>query len=509
MKKEHKKGIGTVILYIFLSLLIILGYACFFSANWFIKVYGNIGFDSIIYTLFSNLNGVENDIIKDYCINALLPIVLLSFLTCLFIFAKPKKPIFLTLFKIKLKVYPIKKWLISVLSIYLSLNLILIAAHHSGLVKYTLSYINAGRVYEDNYVYPEDVKIEFPENKRNLIYIFLESMETSFISSELGGGSKNNLIPNLYSLAQENINFSTNNGIGGIYSVYGTSWTVGAMVGQTSGAHLHIPLGLDGNKFSDYFSEFLPGLTTINDILHDNGYYQEIMFGSDASFGSRREYFSQHGVDKIFDIFTARENGFISNDYSVWWGFEDTKLFEYAKKELLSISSDTSRPFAFTMLTADTHHIAGYKCPDCQNNYSEHYENVISCSDKKVFEFIKWIQSQPFYNNTTIVICGDHPTMDNGYIERNIPSDYSRTIYNCFINTVAKTSNTKNRKPCVFDMFPTTLAAVGCEIEGNRLGLGVNLFSDQQTLTEKLGSVSYLNGELSRRSVFYEKNLLK
>ena len=99
--------------------------------------------------------------------------------------------------------------------------------------------------------------------------------------------------------------------------------------------------------------------------------------------------------------------------------------------------------------------------------------------------------------------------MDNGYIERNISSEYSRTIYNCFINAVAKTSNTKNRKPCVFDMFPTTLAAVGCEIEGNRLGLGVNLFSDQQTLTEKLGSVSYLNGELSRRSVFYEKNLLK
>ena len=28
-----------------------------------------------------------------------------------------------------------------------------------------------------------------------------------------------------------------------------------------------------------------------------------------------------------------------------------------------------------------------------------------------------------------------------------------------------------------FDMFPTTLAALGVKIEGNKLGLGVNLFS--------------------------------
>ncbi len=38
-----------------------------------------------------------------------------------------------------------------------------------------------------------------------------------------------------------------------------------------------------------------------------------------------------------------------------------------------------------------------------------------------------------------------------------------------------------------FDNFPTTLAAMGVTIEGNRLGLGTNLFSSEQTLSERYG----------------------
>lgn len=38
-----------------------------------------------------------------------------------------------------------------------------------------------------------------------------------------------------------------------------------------------------------------------------------------------------------------------------------------------------------------------------------------------------------------------------------------------------------------FDMFPTTLASIGVKIQGNRLGLGTNLFSDEPTLLETYG----------------------
>ena len=58
------------------------------------------------------------------------------------------------------------------------------------------------------------------------------------------------------------------------------------------------------------------------------------------------------------------------------------------------------------------------------------------------------------------------------------------------------------------DMFPTTLAAMGCSIEGERLGLGTNLFSDLPTLSEEMG-VETLNRELSKRSDFYNNELIE
>ena len=53
------------------------------------------------------------------------------------------------------------------------------------------------------------------------------------------------------------------------------------------------------------------------------------------------------------------------------------------------------------------------------------------------------------------------------------------------------------------DMFPTTLASLGVNIEGNYLGLGVNLFSDQPTISEQYGR-DMVNKELQRGSSFFD-----
>ena len=57
------------------------------------------------------------------------------------------------------------------------------------------------------------------------------------------------------------------------------------------------------------------------------------------------------------------------------------------------------------------------------------------------------------------------------------------------------------------DLYPTTLGALGAKIEGNRLALGTNLFSDEKTLIEKYG-LTYVNDELSKNSRFYDNNIL-
>ena len=50
------------------------------------------------------------------------------------------------------------------------------------------------------------------------------------------------------------------------------------------------------------------------------------MIGSDATFGGRRNYFTQHGNYNIKDYNYAIEQGWIPEDYKVWWGYEDQKF---------------------------------------------------------------------------------------------------------------------------------------------------------------------------------------
>ena len=154
------------------------------------------------------------------------------------------------------------------------------------------------------------------------------------------------------------------------------------------------------------------------------------------------------------------------------------------------------------MLTADTHFEDGYVCDKCGSAYGDQYSNVIACSSSQVYEFVEWAKQQDFYENTTIVIAGDHTTMDSDYCE-NVPLDYVRKTYVCVINPGAACENAERREYTTLDMFPTTLGALGCEIEGDRLGLGTNLFSAEPTLLETYGA-EYLDAELAKKTDFYE-----
>ncbi len=372
---------------------------------------------------------------------------------------------------------------------------------------YFKDYMQKTEVYNEEYTDPEKQEYIFPEKKKNLIYIFLESMESSFASVAEGGLMPDNYIPYLTELAKENISFSDTDLLGGAHSVAGTTWTAAAMVTQTSGIPVTIPIS-KSNFGKD--NTFLPGAYSIGEILESAGYNQELMVGSIASYAKREAYFVEHGNYRIFDYYTAEERMLIPKDYFRWWGFEDQKLFEYAKYEITNLYNE-GKPFNFTMLTVDTHFTDGYKCEQCEANYDNQYANVIRCSDKQIHEFIEWIKQQPFYEDTVIVLAGDHITMDHNYFNR-IDEDImqrGRRIYNCFINTGLNPDyrTEKNRDFSTLDMFPTTLAALGVKWGSASLGLGVNLFSDMPTLCELKG-VDGLSNELASSSDFYSNYII-
>lgn len=355
---------------------------------------------------------------------------------------------------------------------------------------------------QTHYVKPEDGILRFPEKKRNLIYIFLESMESTYADPAAGDAVTACYIPELKSLAEGNVNFSNTNGVGGALSFPGTTWTAAAMAAQTSGVVIKVSLRADTYGAGDVF---LPGAVSIGQFLDGQGYEQVLLLGSKAEFHGREVYFTEHGNYRILDTDTLKEAGRLPEDYSEWWGFEDHKLFSFAKEELTRLAAG-DKPFNFTMLTADTHFPDGFHCDLCEDIYEEPYANVLACSSRQLNDFIEWVREQPFYENTTIVISGDHLTMDAGFMDEIDPG-YTRTIYNCFINSAVRPVKEKNRLFGTFDLYPTTLAALGVEISGDRLALGTNLFSDKKTLTEQYG-YEYLAEELKKQSDFYDKELL-
>lgn len=351
-------------------------------------------------------------------------------------------------------------------------------------------------LYEEEYVHPKDVTFTFPDKKRNFIHIVVESMEDNYSRYNLNGETVN-LIPNLSQLAKDNFTFSTDSKSTYYYTGRFMN-TISGLVGLTSGNAINVPidrntLGKDG--------VFFPGAVTFGEILEDNGYSNYFYIGSDKAFAGRDVYYTTHGNYEIFDYTRAIEEGYIPEDYKVFWGFEDLKLFQYAKDKL-SIISKNEEPFNFKLLTVDTHFPEGYQDASCPQVFDSTYANAIYCSDQKVSEFITWIQQQDFYENTTILITADHLTM-NAEFGKN---QTDRTLYHTIINGVNLGTN-KNRSFTVVDWFPTSLHLLGATFEGDRLGFGTNLFSNTPTLSEKYGNDIYQ--ETSKRSDYYTNNILR
>ena len=485
------KVIIKILIFLFFSFAAVL----FFAQMWLLKTWADLTAAEVLYHMLTPLQGTNPEMIKDYVLKYLTPALALIIAALILIIVLKKKK------KKKVWVFILLTILGAGATAFSLFNI----ERNVGVFSYAFNYLKAKKFQgedfiELNYTDPKNVSITFPEKKRNLIYIYLESCEVSFTDKESGGDFDRNCIPELTELARENENFSGGSDkLNGGVSLNGTNWTMGAMFGMTSGIPLQISLGANSMKNED---SFFPGIMTLGDILAGEGYDQRLLLGSEASFGGRESYFTQHGGYAMKDYNWAIDEGLIPKDYYVWWGYEDKYLFQFAKDQLTEMAAG-EKPFNLTLLTVDTHFPDGYMCDLCKDEYDSQYANVFACSSRQTVEFVRWIQQQDFYENTTIVINGDHPTMDPGFAD-SIDKKYTRKTYTCIINGAAEKESNKEREYSTLDMFPTTLAAMGVKIEGNRLGMGVNLYSDEETLIEEYG-YKVCDDRVSLPSTFMEK----
>lgn len=498
--RQKTRSVLSVILLIFGETLTFFSIFILFGNLYLKKNWGHLTFEEVLIHLLSPLKGAGTDMVLLFVYDCALPTLLTFtvFNVLLFIRLKKRLVVRAQAFKRHFEgtIWPIgflkrSLWLSSVVFFVAT---IFVSDKNFNMFEAVNNLRRQSYFIENQYIDPAAVEIVFPEKKRNLIYIYVESYESTYLTEELGGVQPVNLIPEVTRMMKKNTTFSNNELLGGgIVSLHNGDWTTASIVNTTSGLPLKLAMTSKRENV-----EILPKAYTLGQILEDNGYNNVFMMGSDAAFAGKKAYLDSHGNYMLLDYPYAKATGVIPEDYLVWWGFEDAKLYAWAKETATHLA-ENSAPFNLSLLTVDTHHIGGYVCELCRDEHDSQYANVISCASRQLYDFVSWVKRQDFYENTTIVIMGDHQSMDP-YVFADMDPNYVHRIINIFINPLASPGKTTNKFASLYDMFPSTLAALGAEIPGERLGLGTNLFADIPTLYEENPGMA---SEIRKFSSFY------
>lgn len=370
--------------------------------------------------------------------------------------------------------------------VFATLLLVFATLYLSGFLTYTYYSRQTSTLYEEEYKSPTNSAIKFPENKRNLIVIYLESFENNFKEKK---HYEENLIKNLSS-HQKDGNYAAN-----YHALLGTNYSIAALFSTQCA----IPLRYDRNRDIWALRYFMPGVICFPEILAQNGYQTEIIKAADIRFTSADIFAKSHGYKKALGVDELKSKYPELNDEKYagcFGGISDRALFEYAKKELAEF--DHKQPFLLTLFTLDTHTPSHHKDKKCPQKLHD-IRDAFICTDSIVEEFLNWLQKSPYWENTTIVILGDHllPTRIKT-IGRP-----KRGIFNLFLNLPNKLKIKTGKHFSALDVAPSILESIGITLPEHAFGLGRSLFSDTPTLSEKMSNT--LSLKLIQNSEIYNR----
>ena len=479
----------------------------FLAIPWALDTFPFSNTEAVLFTLFAGTNeGAEEFVISSFIKKVLCPSIISFFaiiliqLICAIILYKLKITISFNFHCFKFNICGKWKHYLLQLEKILCLSMLCICLCH--LLLFPGIALSApfqalfqkpvdSELYRTFYVHPDSVNISSPTNSsKNLIVIFLESMATNFAQ----------YTPEIAIEEKQSTSFPP-----GGKNVAGTSWTIAGITGKLCGIPLNMPLGI--KEYHGKLPTYLPFAKCLMDILDERGYNQIYAQGSSGDFTQKRTFWSVHGNVAVHDIEYYKDTGKLPKNYNVFWGFEDRKLYKYVKEEIDSLAK-LNRPFAYYMLTVDTHQPEGYLDDSCTTEIPEgegQFPRTLRCASKQLASFLNWAKQQSWYKNTTISVMGDH-TQQMLSDKANIPPTDSLYWVNFILNSSILMSSS-NRQYSSFDMFPTLLESMGFKLEGRAIGLGQSLYAGDSTILERYGQV-VLDSLLRERSIQYDLLLL-
>ncbi|WP_244986892.1 LTA synthase family protein [Oceanobacillus caeni] len=228
---------------------------------------------------------------------------------------------------------------------------------------------------------------------KNVIWINAESLQSFVIKNELNGEE---VTPFLNSLIEDEDTYYFEN----FYEQTGQ--------GKTSDSEFLVensmyPLSRGAVFFTHSTNEY----HATPEIIKDEGYNSAVLHANSGSFWNRFQMYDSIGFDHFYD-----ENSYeINPDNSVGWGLKDKPFFEQSIKHLQSMD----KPFYAKLITLTNHFPFELGEEDrsiepyhSNSNTLNNYFPAVRYMDEAIEEFFTLLESTDLYENSIIVIMGDH-----------------------------------------------------------------------------------------------------
>ncbi len=235
------------------------------------------------------------------------------------------------------------------------------------------------------------VRANLPEQPKNLILVYLESIGTNLTNQP----DWPDLMPGLERIMEE-------------HSFVDTFWTssyitIEGLTNSQCGTLFPFARGSESMAGGSGLAEQLPCL---GDVLGAAGYHQVYLGGAGMSFAGKGDFLGAHGYDELKGMEYWSEAGLEQRPGK--WGLSDTELFEQSIEEIKRLHAG-DRPFNLTLLTIGAH-VPGYVYRECEK-YDEdapRFINAIACTDQLVTHWVSQLREKDLLRDTLLVFTADH-----------------------------------------------------------------------------------------------------
>ncbi|MED1808008.1 LTA synthase family protein [Bacillus subtilis] len=226
---------------------------------------------------------------------------------------------------------------------------------------------------------------------RNVILVSLESTQSFVINEKLNGEE---ITPFLNDFIKQSYNFNN------VYHQTGQ--------GKTSDSEFIVdnslyPLGRGAVFFTNAGNQYMAA----PEILKNSGYYSAVLHANNKSFWNRDLMYDSFGYDSFFDI-----NSYdVTDENSVGWGLKDKEFFEQSSE----LMKNLPQPFYSRLITLTNHFpfdldeedqlINEY---DSSSQTLNKYFPTVRYQDEALKRFIEKLKEDGLYDNSVIVLYGDH-----------------------------------------------------------------------------------------------------